>query len=98
MKGILTFTLAAGVAITTTSVAQAAGVGKGAMNADRIASTQTQAPMSVGALGGLVLDRVALSRELARLSDLLAPTNTEDDVESTNSSVQRKSVGNWTGL
>lgn len=98
MKGFLTFTLAAGVAITTTSVAQAAGVGKGAMNADRIASTQTQAPMSVGALGGLVLDRVALSRELARLSDLLAPTNTEDDVESTNSSVQRKSVGNWTGL
>ena len=96
MKGFLTFTLAAGVAITTSSVAHAAGVGKGAMNADRTPSTQTQTPMSVGAMSGFTLDRSALMRELLRLSELMAPV--EVDADGANSTVQRKSVGTWTGL
>ena len=95
MKGFLTFTLAAGVAITTSSVAHAAGVGKGAMNADRTPSTQTQTPMSVGAMSGFTLDRSSLIRELSRLSELMAPA---EDVDGGNSTVQRKSVGAWTGL
>jgi hypothetical protein len=97
MKGFLTFTLAAGVAITTTSIAQAAGVGKGAMNADRTASTQTQAPMSVGAMGGLILDRTALNRELSRLSVLLEPTDGDEEGGSANMPVQNKTMGTWTG-
>jgi hypothetical protein len=96
MKGFLTFTLAAGVAITTTSIAQAAGVGKGAMNADRTVLTQTQAPMSVGAMGGLILDRTALNRELSRLSELLAPVDGNEDGGSANVPVERKTTGVWT--
>ncbi len=96
MKGFLTFTLAAGVAITTTSIAQAEGVGKGAMNANRTASAQTQAPMSVGGMAGLALDRSALNRELSRLRDLLEPLDTQDDSESEGIPVQRKAIGTWT--
>jgi hypothetical protein len=96
MKGFLTFTLAAGVAITTTSVVQAAGVGKGAMNADRTASTQTQAPMSIGSMRGLMLDRTALNRELSRLSTLLEPMVGDEESETANAAVKRKSSGIWT--
>ena len=95
MKGFLTFTLAAGVAITTTSIAQAEGVGKGAMNANRTASTQTQAPMSVGAMAGLALDRSALNRELSRLSALLEPVATDEDGESESMPLQKKVATVW---
>ena len=88
MKGFLTFTLAAGVAITTTSVVQAAGLGKGAMNVERTSTSQTQAPMSVGTMNGLQLDRSALNRELSRLSELLAPAGSEE--EGANAATQRK--------
>jgi hypothetical protein len=98
MKGFLTFTLAAGVAITSTSIAQAAGVAKGAMNADITASTQIQAPMGFGAMGGLVFDRTALNRELTRLNELLAPVDGDEEGGVANETVQRKSVGVWTGL
>ena len=90
MKGFLTFTLAAGVAITTTSIAQAAGIGKGPMNADRTASSQTQAPMSIGTMGGLTLDRMALNRELSRLSTLLEPMVGDQEDGSSDAPVQRK--------
>ena len=97
MRGFLTFTLAAGVAITTTSVVHAAGVGKGAMNGDRSTSNQVQAPMSLGAMGGLTLDRSALNRELGRLRTLLEPLVSDDESESGNTPVQTKtSVGAWT--
>lgn len=97
MKGFLTFTLAAGVAITTTSVVQAAGVGKGALNGDRSASSNTSAPMSVGAMAGLTLDRTALNRELGRLRTLLEPLVSDEEGESANTPVQTKtSVGAWT--
>lgn len=91
MKGFLTFTLAAGVAITTTTVVQAAGVGKGAMNADRTISSQTQAPMSVGSMNGLSLDRSALNRELSRLNDLFVPSEVSED-EGASSTTKRKSM------
>lgn len=89
MKGFLTFTLAAGVAITTTSVVQAAGVGKGALNVDRPSNSQIQAPMSVGSMNGLQLDRSAISRELSRLSELLVPTGSEEEGSQ---ATQRKSM------
>ena len=97
MKGFLTFTLAAGVAITTTSIVQAAGVGNGGMNADRTASTQTQGPMSVGAMGGLVFDRTALNRELNRLSEMLAPSDGDEEGGSANEPLKKKAFGEWTG-
>jgi hypothetical protein len=96
MKGFLTFTLAAGVAITSTSIAQAAGVGKGAMNADSTASTQIQAPMSVGAMGGLVFDRTALNRELNRLNELLAPMDGDVEGGAADVPVITKSGTAWT--
>jgi len=96
MKGFLTFTLAAGVAITTTSVAQAAGVGKGAMNADRTASAQSQGPMSLGAMSGFTLDRAALSRELNRLATLLEPATGDEGNDTSNAPVKSKSLGEWT--
>jgi hypothetical protein len=98
MKGFLTFTLAAGVAITTTSIAQAAGVGKGVVNTDRTASTQTQAPMNVGAMAGLTLDRSALNRELSRLADLLEPVDGEEQAGSPSPTVRIKTVPGWVGL
>ena len=97
MKGFLTFTLAAGVAITTTSIAQAAGVGKGALNADRAVSAQFQAPMSIGALGAFTLDRAALNRELDRLNSLLEPMDGDAEGAAATMPVQRKSAGAWTG-
>jgi hypothetical protein len=96
MKGFLTFTLAAGVAITTTSIAQAAGVGKGVLNADRTVSSQSQAPMGIGALGGLTLDRAALNRELDRLNALLEPMDGDVEGAAASVPVQRKTIGTWT--
>ena len=99
MKGFLTFTLAAGVAITTTSIAQAAGVSKGSLNADRSAATQKQEPMSIGAMSGFSLDRAALNRELNRLSVLLEPEYLNEESGTGNQPVERKtSVGGWAGL
>ena len=50
MKGFLTFTLAAGVAITTTSVVQAAGIAKGAATIAKAPAT-AQASIGTGATG-----------------------------------------------
>ena len=73
MKGFLTFTLAAGVAISTSSIVQAAGVAKGAGSVNRT-PTIAQTPMSTGG-AGLTLDRTSLNRELDRLNAMLAPTD-----------------------
>ncbi len=99
MKGFLTFTLAAGVAITTTSIAQAAGVGKGTLNADRTVSTQSHSPMSVGAMSGLTLNRSALNRELSILRTLLAADSEPafDEAGLANAPIKRKtSATGWT--
>ncbi len=96
MKSVLTFTLAAGVAISTASVAYAEGAGRErASNAGAKAPAASLAPASAGVLSGFVLDRIALNRELSKLEDDLSPEDTTDDgiapVKSTT-----KSVGTWT--
>ena len=90
MKGFLTFTLAAGVAITTTSIAQAEGVTKG---------PATAAPMTFsapgGALGslGLVLDRTSLVREIERLGAQIPDQMNEG--EDAGAPVRTKTGGSW---
>ncbi len=94
MKGFLTFTLAAGVAITTGSVAQAAGVTKGAASLSK-APVAVQAPMGLGSMG-LALDRVSLTRELERLNQMLNPSDDFEGNSTTNSPVPSKVTGMWT--
>ena len=94
MKGFLTFTLAAGVAISATSIAQAEGVVKGAASANRTSSI-AQSPMGVAGLG-LTLDRVALNRELSRLNELLLAGDADSVTSNSTPSVQEKSVPIWT--
>ena len=69
MKNFLSFTLAAGVAITTTSLVHAASVPKAATNSQMSVSTRV-APATIG--GMAILDRLSINRELARISDLLS--------------------------
>jgi hypothetical protein len=96
MKSLLTFTLAAGVAITTTSIAQAGGVGKVAANAERTAATQTKAPMTTGAMAKLTLDRPALNRELNRLRALLQPIYEDPQGGAVDTSARSMGEGIWT--
>ena len=69
MKNFLSFTLAAGVAITTSTVAHAAGVPKAATSGPKAVSTKV-APIGVGAAA--IIDRSSLNRELTRISELLS--------------------------
>ena len=69
MKNFLSFTLAAGVAITTTSVVHAAGVPKAATNGTKAVATRVA---SVGVGASAIMDRSSLNRELARISELLS--------------------------
>ena len=92
MKGFLTFTLAAGVAITSTSVSARGNLTKVAVspNAPQTAST----PASLSGLG-LALDRSSMIRELDRLNELLSPT--EADQEMAPMPATQKTGGvNWT--
>jgi hypothetical protein len=89
MKNFLTFTLVAGVAITSAQVAQAAGVSK--VGAERTAKAQAQMPGSAAtaaARGGF--DRAALNRELTRISEMLAPVGSTDDGLTETSAVTKK--------
>jgi len=81
MKGILTFTLAAGVAISTTTVVYGAGLAKGSANVSK-SPVSAQAPQSITGLG-MALDRQLLNRELNRLTDLMAPAQSDEVVEGT---------------
>ncbi len=92
MKGFLTFTLAAGVALTTSSVSQAAGPGKGAMNVNKTPS-MSQSPVGIGGFG-VTLDRTTLTRELDRLNQLLAAPDVGSE-ELTNTPVQEKGNAVW---
>lgn len=93
MKGFLTFTLVAGVAISTSSIVQAAGVAKGTANISK-APAVTQGASSIGAMG-LTLDRSALSRELNRLNELLAPVDGTSETDSSDATVRAKSGVVW---
>ena len=94
MKGFLTFSLVAGVAITSTSVVHAAGIAKGAASVSK-APASAQGPMAMNSMG-LALDRMALSRELTRLNDLLTvPEGLDADAPGQDTPVTPKS-GLWT--
>jgi len=93
MKGILTFTLAAGVAITTTTIAHAAGSAKPIPNATK-APVTTPATSPFSAIG-LTLDRHTLTRELDRLNELI---NFQEQGDETTGSVPEMVKSNpvWT--
>lgn len=93
MKGFLTFTLAAGVAITTTSVSAAGAISKQAASASK-APQSTSAPSTLSGLG-LALDRMSLRRELDRLNSLLSPIS-EGDEEVAMPTLQKTGGANWT--
>ena len=95
MKSLLTFTLAAGVAITTTSIVHAAGTAKGAAKVERASTIQVSAPQYLGTVSGLALDRSAMNRELNRLNDLLQPTSMNDELSEASVAVGKKSLGGW---
>ena len=77
MHSFLTFTLAAGVAITTTSVVHAAGIPKNTAAGAKSLSSR-QAPVSLANAGSSALDRTAFNRELTRLTDLISGSVGED--------------------
>lgn len=72
MKNFLAFTLAAGVAITTASVADAAGTNRASAKSEKGAAQATGRTVTPSV--GISFDRNALNRELARLSDILQPS------------------------
>ena len=95
MKNFLTFTLAAGVAITSTTIVHAAGVAKTGSAAKTSSSASRQAPAGTANAGAVYLDRNSFNRELTRLSDLLTGPNS-DDLMSEEGVVGRKSTGAYT--
>ena len=93
MKNFLTFTLAAGVAITSTTVVHGAGLSKPIVDAERTVSRQS--PAATANVGTGALDRASFNRELVRLSDLLIGQNS-DDLVTEEVAVGRKSTGMYT--
>jgi hypothetical protein len=94
MKGFLTFTLAAGVAITTTSVSAGGNVSKVAVTSKTPQSAS--APATMSGLG-LALDRMSLHRELDRLNSLLTPLTADTEGEVVSMPTTEKTGGaNWT--
>jgi hypothetical protein len=91
MKGFLTFTLAAGVAITTTSVSAGGNVTK--IAATPKAPQTSSTPATLSGLG-FALDRGSLVRELDRLNAMLAPTEAEEEVAMP--TTQKTGGVNWT--
>jgi hypothetical protein len=73
MNTFISFTLAAGVAITSTSVATAAGTPK--LSAAQKSSVTRQAPVVAGTVA---FDRMAMNRELTRISEFLTAINGAD--------------------
>ena len=97
MKSFLTFTLAAGVAITTTSVAHAQSPTMGRFKIDQD-SVSKQVPAAQGARTGLFLDRAALTRELNKLRlDVDLVNGDELETSYVNVAPRKKSTVVWTG-
>ena len=88
MKNLLSFTLAAGVALTTTTVAHGAGVSKTV--AGQTGASARQVPAAVSTLAGSTFDRAVVSRELARISELLNPMTGDDYGLTEETTVSRK--------
>lgn len=96
MKSFLTFTLAAGVAISTSSISHAEGVGrKGASPVTNNESAVQRAPVNAVTLRGPLLDRRALERELSRLSVETLQVE-EDGSFDVAPKINSKSSGVWT--
>lgn len=93
MKNFLTFTLAAGVAITSAQVVHAAGVTR--VSADRLIKAQAQMPASPSATSAAKFDNAALNRELARISELLGPVGLNDGLMDDAVVVPKKTAGSF---
>jgi hypothetical protein len=93
MKGILTFTLAAGVAITTTTIAHAAGSKPVANPTKAPVTTPASSPFSALEL---TLDRSSLTRELNRLNELLNLQDMGEETSTGDVPPTMKSAGAWT--
>jgi hypothetical protein len=91
MKNFVTFTLAAGVALTSASLVQAAGPSRTTVKADR---ATTVVPSSIGS-NAATFDRASFNRELTRLSDLLQPTIGLDSLLEDGVAVGKKSGTVW---
>ena len=93
MNSFLTFTLVAGVAITSTSLVHAAGAAKNT-NAGAKSVSIGQGPVSLANTGASSLDRSAFNRELTRLTDLISgPVG--DDLVTEGTSFGRKVGGTF---
>ena len=76
MKNLLAFTLVAGVAITTATVAEAGGINRTPAKSEKSASRATPSAPSIG----IAFDRGGLNRELTRLADILQPSVGDDSL------------------
>ena len=94
MKSFVTFTLAAGVALTTASVAHAAGVTRAAQTKVDRTIKVASVPAS-GGIATLSFDRTAFNRDLSRISEILQPGTDDDLLLSEGSTVGRKTSGVW---
>lgn len=94
MKSLLTFTLAAGVAITTGTVAEAAGTAKGIQSAGGNNKFIVAAPSVLGTRASLP-DRNLINLELSKLMTELEPIESDD--ENLGVPAKKKSGGSsWT--
>ena len=93
MKNFLTFTLAAGVAITSAQVVHAAGVTR--VSADRLIKAQAQMPATASMTSGSRFDTAAMNRELTRISELLGPTGFNDGLIEDAVAVPKKTAGSF---
>jgi hypothetical protein len=95
MKSFLTFTLAAGVAVTASSIAHGEGTSKARAATGESTSISKQAPATIGTMSGLFLDRTALNRELSKLQEDIELGDTLDEATTPVRST-RKAAGIWT--
>ena len=94
MKSFVTFTLAAGVALATASVVQAAGGTRGVQTKIDRTSNVASVPATVG-VTTFSFDRAAFNRELSRISEILQPVTDDQLLLDEGTAVGRKSGTVW---
>ena len=94
MKSFVTFTLAAGVALSTASVVQAAGGTRGVQTKIDRTSNVASVPATVG-VTTFSFDRTSFNRDLSRISELLQPVTDDELLLGEGTTVGRKSSGVW---